>query len=100
MTTHRVSTYVYKLTFCTSNALATTLDQDFICLEWFACTTLITLSRVAREGDFDSVLIFKTVDIFTALADEGRMILGRNLQNFRGLVRLINYVRSVPPSTH
>jgi hypothetical protein len=84
----RQETYIHQFRFRTSNALLATLDEHFVGFELFPCLSFSILSRLTRERDLDGILLFQPDRVFTVLTDERRMILARNLKDFRGFICL------------
>jgi hypothetical protein len=81
-------THIHQFRFCASNALLATLDEHFVRFELFPRFSLSVLSRLTRECDLDGILLFEPYRVFTILTDERRMILARDLKDFRGFISL------------
>ena len=71
-----------------SNAFLSTLDEDFVGLKLFASFAFAVLGILTREGDLNSVLLLKSNCIFSALANERRVVLAGDLEDFRSFIGL------------
>jgi hypothetical protein len=84
----RKETCIHQFRFRASNTLLTTLDENFVGFELFPCLSLPVLGRLARECDLDGILFFQPNRVFATLTYERGMILARDLEYFRGFIRL------------
>lgn len=90
------NSYIKDLRFRTRDTLFATFDQDFIVLQSLPSFSLTVFRSLARECNLDTIFFLETNNIFTALTDERRVILGRNFEDFRGLIRLKQAIRYFP----
>jgi len=70
------------------HTLSSTFDEDFIGLELFSSLAFTALTRMTGERDLYPVLLLQTNSVLAAGTDERRMVLSRDLEDFRSLVRL------------
>lgn len=84
----RKAAYLEQLGLGGGDALFAALDEDLVRLEHLARFALAVVRRLAREGDFDRVLILETNGVLATLSDERGVILGGDLEHLGSLVGL------------
>lgn len=79
--------HIKDLILSLSNTLSAATNDDFVLLRNIPAP-VGTVVTVAREGNLDVILVFETNNVLATLANQRRVVLARNLQDFHCLVSL------------